>query len=432
MQSKDEGADLYRQCEEQLAAIISHSSALLINTDPLALTKVDAEESEKNPSAIEDALHKTIPQYSVAISKATSVSSAIHTITKFYRDLSRSEQISLSISSYSGLVMAGVNFMLIPTAYIAGYIVGKPPKVTITRSAQFAYSAALFGLALAGFLIPGVAPILGVVGASLGVSAAVIAVGKLLRDRRIQKDELVSINASIGDKEEAILKSEDKARAYLQQLRDLPQEDKEAAFNALNQDVALLYEQVQHDSSELEALKLKQKVLLAKQHDLGPLKVLDRSVGVFLASVVIVGAVISLFLPPVGAFILGAAAVTGLGYFVGRVSYPIINKFFNWLKQKPRPGEAMDASVEKPDSAPDSTLNITKKLQEPLDAPEAPQPDPVSQSVVNEAPQSAEKAKILSVEPLPTSEPEPKPVNPSDTPVDQEQSDLDIKHPGQH
>ena len=437
MQSKDEGAHLYQQCEERLAAIISRSPALLINSERLASTIADAEKGEKQPSAIEHALHKTVPQYSGAISKAISFSAAIHKITQFYRNLSRSEQISLSIASYGGLAMSGVNFMLIPTAYIAGYIVGKPPKVTITRSAQFAYSAVLFGLALAGFLIPGVAPILGVVGASLGVSAAVIAVGKLLRDRRIWKDQLVAINTNIEDKETAIYQLEDEARNYLQQLRDLPlsdlpPEDKAAAFVALNQAVVSLYERAQHDFSDLEALKLKREVLLTKQHDVGPLKVLDRSVGVFVASVAIVGAIISLVFPPVGAFILGAAAVTGFGYFVGRVSYPVVKKVFNWLKQKIMPGEAMDASPEKPNVAFDSTLKIAQKLREPSNTPNAHHSLSESRSLKS-APQQADTAKKkLSHESEPELKVESEPATPSDTPVDQEQSNSDVKPRGQN
>jgi hypothetical protein len=75
-----------------------------------------------------------------------------------------------------------------------------------------------------------------------------------------------------------------------------------------------------------------------KLESMGMMKTVDKSVGLAVASLTLIGAVVGLIFPPAGFAILVAASAIGVAYLVGRVTFPLFKslgeKISNYFTKK--------------------------------------------------------------------------------------------------
>ena len=115
--------------------------------------------------------------------------------------------------------------------------------------------------------------------------------------------------------------------------------------------------------------------------------VLNRSVGVFLSSLGVIGAITFFFVPPVGLGILGACAVLGGGYALARGFIALKKWYDKWRKPAKDEQNANelrgedDAVKSKLQSKPEMTLDIEHSPEKMLDA--VSHPSSPTQSVVS-------------------------------------------------
>jgi hypothetical protein len=254
---------------------------------------------------------------------------------------------------FGGLSLAAIDFFLVPMVYLYAYISGQKVPINLNNNARWAFAALAFSLTLASILVPGVAPILGLVGAGLGLGASCFLLGKTLYKRYQLGKEKRAIEGDIERAEKEMQEIQHRANALQLELKDSKSDAK--AYDMLRE-VAILGEDYTRQKTRFEALKKTEVELNIKIKKLGTIHVLDRGLGVAFAALALAGVVVSVFFPPIGLGILAAVSAVSIVYVAARLISPLILPVKNWIlsKSKPsvmhsNPGEGKaDSSTTKP------------------------------------------------------------------------------------
>ena len=275
------------------------------------------------------------------------------------------------------IAFTAFNFLRLPFSYavarIRAYVHGKPPpEWKLSHTARMIYTGISLGLGLTMLFVPGALPIITIVAAISSAAVSVIMLAKLYHDRyafkatpeykaveegiaEVEKIRGEAIN--IGQEFESYLEDEkngfskypSRGGKYIIQMEML-----EARYNRLNP--PNLYSQKAYYDKKIQALE---------QSD----SVLNRSVGVFLSSLGVIGAVTFFFVPPVGLGILGATAILGGVYALAR-GFVALRK---WYTNRNKP-----VNLEK-----DETLLRTKEASPELKLEIEHSPDKMFQAVLH-------------------------------------------------
>ena len=261
---------------------------------------------------------------------------------------------------YAALGLAAINFVRIPLIFLFAAIAGEKPPFTLSNGASWAYSALLLGLTLTALLVPVAAPYIAVAIAGISLITAVVSLGNMIYQRHKLKQVLVATNDNI-QKNEAILDDiQQRARTFETQLASLNKEDKNYQKKAAEicKKIDKLEQHYLSTKTELQTLHDK-KLLDEKTLDgMGVSAFMDKGVAIVLGSLTVIGAVLSLFFPPVGVGILLASAAIGTLYLIGRIAVPVVAPII--VRQVKKMGEWFaNASENKEGNKLSHDLNAT-------------------------------------------------------------------------
>lgn len=240
-----------------------------------------------------------------------------------------------------GIVVAAFDFIRIPLIYLAAYMLDEKIPFKLTNNAKWIYASFLLALTITAVSVPATAPIIAFVAAGTGLGLGVFLLARTLYQRYELGKERKSLKTEIESAQSEMDLIQDKAKQLETMLLDAKEEDH---IIAILQEVALVQEQYNSQKSLLEKLKNRELHVEQKIQNLGAMRIVDKSIGIGLTCISIIGLVVTLFFPPVGLWILTGAAIAGGVYLVGRLSTPLFKSLGNWLVNKFKHPSATDES----------------------------------------------------------------------------------------
>ena len=302
---------------------------------------------------------KRIPWLSKFLRKADDASETVFKIGERINDMHEaggSESVAKGFH-FGAIALAAADFFRIPFIYFAAYLLGEDVPITLNNNARWLYSAFLLALTITAVAVPATAPIIAFVAAGAGLVSGLFLLGKTLYTRYELGRERKQIKSTIE-------REEGEMRAIQQQAYDLEHQlssAKDEDISTIYMEIALLQETYKSQKKELGILKNKELHIEQKLQQVGMIKVLDKSIGVGLAALTIMGLVVTLFFPPVGAGILTGVAIAGGVYLAARITAPLFKSFGNWLIRQFKTSSGMSATNE--GLMNDNNLIDTKEIQ---------------------------------------------------------------------
>lgn len=242
---------------------------------------------------------------------------------------------------FGGIGLAVIDFLRIPAIYLASYLLGQKVPITVNKNARWLYSGVILGLFIGGTLFPPAALAIGFViaGAGFGISAFLL--GRTLYNR-------YQLTTKLHDNQKALhLENTD-----LSTLQDDAQKlynefalDSNLSDEQLEQIHAKVLEKEKEFDEQLERIVYRKGKIIRLESEIKQIEksqIFDKSFGLAVASVGVIGLGISVVLPPVGLLILASASFVGASYFSGR----LISSAVNYFASRNSKAEPVVASTE--------------------------------------------------------------------------------------
>lgn len=229
------------------------------------------------------------------------------------------------------IVLSSLDFFLIPAVYLACYILDGKAPISWSNNARWLYSALLLALTITALCVPAIAVAIAFTTASISLALSIFLIGQTLG----KWYELIKEKNAIKKlRRHAELEMEDiQLEAALIQ-RDLKEINTEQELFKVCEQIAFLEERFIKQKELLIKLNLNETKLGKKIKKTGLLPLLDKSVGLSLSLLGMVGLIVSLYIPMAGLGIITAVSVISLLYLIARFALPLIQSFGNWILSK--------------------------------------------------------------------------------------------------
>ncbi|WP_133127592.1 hypothetical protein [Legionella nagasakiensis] len=247
------------------------------------------------------------------------------------------EHTAKSLSSgfhLAALVFGVIDFVRIPAIYLSSWMMGESIPVSLSKNARWFYASALIGLAITALAVPVAAMPIALAGAFLGLGVSLLSLGKFYY-RKIQlQEELIKVMQELAEKGKVLSSLQKEASETESHLRQAFDEGDVEKIKTLSAGVIVMQQEFDTLKAQLQILHGHKAVIEKKQLKRRTLGFVDKVIGVGLASLTVIGVVLSLFSPPVGVGILAASAIAGGAYILGRATYPIAKKWWQGRSEK--------------------------------------------------------------------------------------------------
>jgi hypothetical protein len=256
---------------------------------------------------------------------------------------------------YAGLGVEFINFLRIPLFFLAAAILGEKPPFKLSKAAKWLYSGVLLGLCIMGMALPIVAPYLAVVTATLVLAVSVFTLGRFFYQRYQFKKTVEQLQEQIDSEQINLESIKSDANACL--------EDNTCSYGNSVFNINQLTEALDSKKESLQDLYNLRQVSQEKLQRRNAARVLDKGVGLVMASVVVVGTVTAIFFPVVGIGILAFSGIAGLSYVFGRSAISLTEIIARWLVKKMHAkGDGIAPESESAKNTLDSTVVAISKL----------------------------------------------------------------------
>lgn len=274
-------------------------------------------------------LLKTIPFFNKLMESVELSGDALTNIAEIEGHVSHASEVAGTGFHAIKLITSISDFLYIPAVYLGAFITNQDVPFSLSRNARFLYSAVILGLTITAFAFPPAAPIIALVTSLSVLGLSVITLANLFYKRYALIDQLALL-------ENSIILGTSNANESIDHLEELHFKLKKLKKDVNLEEYKALEEEVKNARKEVRVkLKALQEMLDSREEcqqqleKLGTKAVLDRTIGTLFACLTVIGAAVSIFLPPVGLFIIAASASLAIAYVIGRVAIP----FFKSLKK---------------------------------------------------------------------------------------------------
>lgn len=281
--------------------------------------------SPKEKAFILDLLTTKIPLLANFLKRGSSIGNLSAQIAQLHHSSQALQGASTGLDFVS-IGFGVIDFFRFPAIYLAAYIVGEPPPITLSNNARWLYSAVILGLSLTAILVPVTASPIALTLASLGLAVSVVTTVNLIYQRRQVRKGLNETNSEIEIETGKLKVLQEQAKKLELQLAGLKKNDEHYQQNAteLCKEIDELNGRYSKTKEQLQTLhdkKLKQETKLG---NMGGMAFMDKGVSIALSSLAIIGVVLTLLFPQIGLAILAATAALAVTYLVVRVTGPYI------------------------------------------------------------------------------------------------------------
>lgn len=237
----------------------------------------------------------------------------------------------------AGAALAAVDFIRIPLVSLAAFIAGEKP-ITLSKTGRWLYSATGLGLALTAILVPVAAPYIGVAAAGIALGVSVVTLGNMIYQRQKLKKSLKQTETHIETGMAKLKDIASEAERLENELGTLDATKDAKRISEIESRLTTLEDEAKDQETSLQEFYDKQAKDQAKLKKMGVMAFMDKGVAIGLGSMVVIGAIVSLFFPVAGLSILAAAGVIGVSYaagrFLGPMVAPYVKKFGSWVAGK--------------------------------------------------------------------------------------------------
>lgn len=315
------------------------------------------------------------------------------------------------------LALSGYNFLRVPFMYLSAYLLNQPVPMTLNNNMRWLYSAITLGLGIAALAAPAAAPVLGFVGAGLGLGASLFFVGKLAFERYKLHREEKALKEDIGRAEQGLADIQEEAKDLEHALSEATDESAIKAISWRIERLKLSYDAQVLELEELYDMQAQNEQL---KQQFSAKNVFMKASSVLLALVTIIGLIVSASFPPIGIAILTGVALTSATIIMAQVSAPLFKAAFEWIKNKWSQGAstetldnnkgntqdlAVDAQLDEQKEVGssfspklDSTANALREMESHLPVAFSPKAE---HSVVHD-PQQEQVAAVVALSPFST------------------------------
>lgn len=233
------------------------------------------------------------------------------------------------------IAFAALDFFLIPFIYLTAYLLDGKAPINRSNNAKWLFSAIVLALAITSICVPAIAVAIAFTTASISLTLSLFLLGQALYECYHLSKERRATRKLIAGVESQIEESQNKASRLRTALDDVSTE----------QQLLLQYEQIislqeifNAQKEYLIQLKLTELKLSKKIKNAGLVQVMDRSVGLSLCTMGMIGLIVSLYFPVVGLGILTAVSAISLAYLIIRLAVPLLQLLAGWIMSKFRSG----------------------------------------------------------------------------------------------
>ena len=241
------------------------------------------------------------------------------------------------------VIIAALDFVRIPLMYLSAYVLKEKIPFTINNHARLLYSSIILGLGIAMLAAPLTAPVIAFVLTGIALVVGSFLLGKTLYER-YQLSRASRQNKKALEIEEKEMDSIKDRAEFLKDL--LIQTNDKEYFSEIHVEISMLQERFESQKYTIETLRNKGLQLKEQIKQVHMTQVINRSIGVGLAAISILGLVLALFFPPVGLGILTGAAIAGGVFVFVRIVVPDLMSFGHWIIDKFKSLTAGDKSIE--------------------------------------------------------------------------------------
>jgi len=262
---------------------------------------------------------------------------------------------------FAGMGLAIVDFFRIPAIYIAAWQLGVKIPANRNRNLSWIYASLLLASSFVALAIPATAPIIALCTATLGLAVSLFSFGRYFYIKHKVAKALDTVSVDLAKAEAALDVLQQEVLVQEQHLTaavGLGDHEKTQQLIAV---IDTLHQRFNTQKDEIQTLhdrkfKLEHKLL---QQGMG--RFMDKTVGVGLASLSLIGLTLSMFFPPLGVTLLAVSACLGLTYTVGRMVAPSVVAYF---QARAKAAAAQEAYIELTDEE-SSTLTKTLDVANP-------------------------------------------------------------------
>lgn len=209
---------------------------------------------------------------------------------------------------FGGVVLAAWDFIRIPVIYLTAYVLKEDVPINLNNNTRWFYAGLLLGLTITALALPVVAPFIGLAAAICSLVFSAFLMSKLIIEHYQLRREAKQLSRMLQLEENQMDKIQQEAAA-LEQLSSGA--SNEEHFTAIQLEIGGIQERYDRQKFRIEVL-MGQQIQCAQNMRIMRFDVVfNRCVSLFLASLTLIGVVLALTMPPVGAMLLAGVALAG-------------------------------------------------------------------------------------------------------------------------
>ncbi|STY28034.1 coiled-coil protein [Legionella wadsworthii] len=257
-----------------------------------------------------------------------------------FNDITPSHSLKFGLN-IGAIVLSSLDFFLIPAIYLSCYLLDGKAPISWSNNARWLYSALLLALTITALCVPAIAVAIAFTTASFSLALSIFLIGQTLGKWYGLFKEKKTIKKL---RRHAELEMEDIQLEAALIHQDLKKINTEQELFKVCEQIAFLEERSIKQKELLMKLSLKETKLGKKIKKTGFLPLLDKSVGLSLSILGMVGLIVSLYFPMAGLGIITAVSVISLLYLIARFALPLIQSVGKWILSKLPLGDCKNTS----------------------------------------------------------------------------------------
>lgn len=209
---------------------------------------------------------------------------------------------------FGGVALAAWDFIRIPVIYLIAYVLKEDVPINLNNNARWLYAGLLLGLTITALALPVVAPFIALAASICSLAFSAFLMSKLIIEHYQLKQEAKHLNRMLQLEENEMDKIQQEAVALEQLLIGVNNEEH---FATLQLEIAGVQERYGKQKARIEELMGQQIQCTQNMRAMRFDVVFNRCVSLFFASLTLIGVVLALTMPPVGALLLAGVALAG-------------------------------------------------------------------------------------------------------------------------
>lgn len=294
------------------AAVILQDIQRSIDYDAeLSISKFDSDKVSKKVVWISQII-KTTGDSSKAMMQ-------IGSSARTFQNIPPTKSLTIGLSAGS-IILAVLDFLLIPFIYLACYLLNTKIPVTRENNAKWFISGVLFALTITSMAVPAIAVAIAFTTVAISLALSLFLLAKALHEYYQISKERRGIRKLLSDAELEMEAIQRKAVGLTIALNKMPTEFE---LISLCTQIALLQEAFAAQKRHLLELKLKELDLNKKLENVNLMQVMTKGVAFSLSALALSGLIVSLFFPLAGLGILTAVSAMSLAFVAVRLAIPL-------------------------------------------------------------------------------------------------------------